>query len=325
MVSGGSGETGESGADDGVAASSAGGADGDATAGTARDSGALSVMTWNLWWRFGGWRERREAILRTLEAERPDILGLQEVWADNGPGGENLARWLAERLDMHWTWSPAVVQDRWHSRNGGDTTVDVGVAVLSRHPILETAERRLPTLPGHRDDGKTALHALLDVPGGPLPFFTTHLNSGIAESAVRCAQVRELAAFVAEHAHGPYPPVVTGDFNAESDFDEVRLICGYKTAPAVPGLVLLDAWRFADPALPQGTWDIAHEEAVNFGMRPSCIDYILVGLPGPDSRGWIRTARRSGDRRVAGVWPSDHAAVRAELALPDPALKLSGA
>lgn len=289
---------------------------------------ALRVMTWNLWWRFGGWQERREAILRTLEAERPDVLGLQEVWASGGPdgaGGENLAEWLAERLGMHWAWSRAAAQDRWHARNGGDTSVDVGVAVLSRHPILATAERRLPTLPGHRDDGKTALHALLDVPGGPLPFFTTHLNSGVADSAVRCAQVRELAAFVAEHAHGPYPPVVTGDFNAEPDFDEVRLICGYKTAPAVPGLVLLDAWRFADPALPQGTWDISNEYAVNFGDRPSCIDYILVGLPGPDSRGWVRTARRAGDRQVAGVWPSDHAAVIAELALPEPSLKLSGA
>lgn len=296
-------------------------------------TGTLRVMTWNLWWRFGAWQDRREAILRTLEAERPDVLGLQEVWASSGPGGaggehlggENLAEWLAGRLGMHWAWSRATVQDRWHARNGGDTTVDVGVAVLSRYPILATAERGLPTLPGHRDDGKTALHALLDVPGGPLPFFTAHLNSGIAESAVRCAQVRELAAFVSEHADGPYPPVVTGDFNAEPDFDEVRLICGYKTAPAVPGLVLLDAWRFADPALPQGTWDISTEYAVNFGARPSCIDYILVGLPGPDGRGWVRTARRAGDRQVAGVWPSDHAAVVAELALPDSSLQLSGA
>lgn len=290
-------------------------------------SGVLRVMTWNLWWRFGAWQERRNAILRTLEAERPDVLGLQEVWAGEGEGcegavgkggedGGNLAGWLAERLGMHWAWSRSPVQDRWHARNGGDTSVDVGVAVLSRHPILATAERRLPTVAGHHDDGKTALHALIDVPGGPLPFFTTHLNSGEAESEVRCAQVRELAAFVAERATGPYPPVVTGDFNAEPDLDEIRLICGYKTAPAVRGLVLLDAWRFADPALPQGTWDIAHQDSVNFGLRPSCLDYILVGLPGPDRRGWIHSARRAADRPVAGVWASDHAAVIAELALP---------
>lgn len=275
------------------------------------DNRTVRIMTWNLWWRFGPWQRRRDAILHVLREERPDVLGLQEVW---GSADENLAGWLADELGMEWTWSRSPVQDRWHRRNGGDTSVDVGVAVLSRHPLLETAERRLPA-GDEPDDGKTALYALIDAPGGPLPFFTTHLNSGIAQSAVRCAQVRELAAFVAERtAQGGHPPVVTGDFNAEADFDEVRLIGGYKTAPAVPGLVLLDAWRFADPALPHGTWDIAHRDSVNFGDRPSCIDYILVGVPGPGGRGRIRAARRTADRPVAGTWPSDHAAVIAELA-----------
>lgn len=270
----------------------------------------LRIMTWNLWWRFGSWQRRRDAILQVLREERPDVLGLQEVWASPD---ENLAGWLAEELGMEWAWSRSPVQDNWHRRNGGDTTVDVGVAVLSRHPLRETAERRLPAGDAP-DDGKTALYALVDAPGGPLPFFTTHLNSGVAQSAVRCAQVRELAAFVAERANGDHPPVVTGDFNAEPDFDEIRLICGYKTAPAVPGLVLLDCWRFADPALPHGTWDMAHRDTANFGERPSCIDYILVGLPGPGGRGWIRSARRAADRPVDDIWPSDHAAVVAELA-----------
>lgn len=277
----------------------------------APDSGTIRVMTWNLWWRFGPWEARRDAIAHVLREERPDVLGLQEVW---GNGDENLAGWLAKELGMEWAWSRSPVQDRWHRRNGGDTSVDVGIAVLSRYPILETAERRLPS-GGFPDDGKTVLHAVIDAPGGPLPFFTTHLNSGPAESAVRCAQVREVAAFVSERATtGHFPPVVSGDFNAEPDFDEMRLIGGYKTAPAAPGLVLLDAWRFADPSKPQGTWDIAHRDSVNVGARPSCIDYILVGLPGPGGRGRIRGARRAADQQVDGVWPSDHAAVVAELA-----------
>lgn len=278
------------------------------------DDGTLRVMSWNLWWRFGRWQERRAAILHILREERPDVVGLQEVWADASPEGENLAQWLADELGMSWAWSRSPVQDRWHARNGGDA-VDVGIAVLSRHPLLATAERRLPAGDAP-DEGKTALHALVDAPGGPVPFFTTHLNPGLDESAVRCAQVRELAAFVVERSAGhAHPPVVTGDFNAEPDFDEVRLICGHKTAPAVPGLVLLDAWRFADPALPQGTWDMANTGSVNFGMRPSCIDYVLVGPPGPGGRGWIHRARRTADAPVDGVQPSDHAAVLAELAV----------
>ncbi|MEE4545364.1 endonuclease/exonuclease/phosphatase family protein [Streptomyces sp. V4-01] len=273
-------------------------------------------MTWNLWWRFGPWERRRTAVLHTLRRERPDVLGLQEVWGSAAPGGENMARWLAAELGMHWTWSRSPVQDRWHGRNGGDTSVDVGIAVLSRHPLLETAELRLPA-GDFPDDGKTALHALIDTPGGPLPFFTTHLNSGLDESAVRCAQVSALAAFVGERSAGhAHPPVVTGDFNAEPDFDEMRLLCGYKTAPAAPGLVLLDGWRFADPALPQGTWDMAHRDAAGFGSRPSCIDHILVGPPGEGGRGRVRLTRRAADTAVDGVWASDHAAVVTELALP---------
>lgn len=290
------------------------GFDGGSSGGSGSGSGSADttrVMTWNLWWRFGNWRERRDAIVRTLADVRPDVVGLQEVW---GSADENLAGWLADELGMEWAWSRAPVQDRWHGRNGGDTTVDVGVAVLSRHPILETAERRLPA-GSAADDGKTALHTLIDAPGGPLPFFTTHLNSGAADSAVRCLQVRELAAFVAERSTGGHPPVVTGDFNAEPDFDEIRLMGGYRTAPAVPGLVLVDAWRFADPALPNGTWDITQQDAANFGNRPTCLDYIFVGMPtAGGTRGAVQRTHRAGDRPVDGVWPSDHAAVVADLA-----------
>lgn len=276
----------------------------------------LRVMTWNIWWRFGPWEQRRAAVLHTLRQERPDVLGLQEVWGSAADGGANMAQWLAAELDMHWAWSRSPVQDRWHGRNGGDTSVDVGIAVLSRHPLRETAELRLPA-GDFPDDGKTALHALIDTPGGPLPFFTTHLNSGLDESAVRCDQVRALAAFVRERAAGhAHPPVVTGDLNAEPDFDEVRLLCGHKTAPAAPGVVLLDSWRFADPRLPHGTWDVAHRDAVGFGTEPSCIDYILVGPQGPDGRGRVRHTRRAADTPVDGVWASDHAAVVTELACP---------
>ena len=41
------------------------------------------------------------------------------------------------------------------------------------------------------------------------------------------------------------PVVVLGDMNAEPDSDEIRLLCGHKTAPAREGFVLVDAWRYA--------------------------------------------------------------------------------
>ena len=40
-------------------------------------------MTWNLWWRFGPWRERQPAIRAELARAEPDVVLLQEVWSDD--------------------------------------------------------------------------------------------------------------------------------------------------------------------------------------------------------------------------------------------------
>lgn len=267
----------------------------------------MRVLTWNVWWRFGPWQARRQAIATTLEELGCDLIGLQEVWADDQ---ENLAGWLADRLGMHWTWAASDRPGRWHSRLG-DATADVGDAVLSRWPITERATLRLPTA-GGRDDGHQALYTLVDAPERPVAFFTTHLNSAPHESAVRCAQVRALARFIAARQdRTTFPAVVTGDYNALPDSDEMRLLGGYRTAPVVPGQVLLDVWEYADPAAPAATWDPANPYAARNREPPGRIDYIHVGPPG---HRYVRSVRRAGDHSVDGVWPSDHAAVLADLA-----------
>ncbi|MEU6703345.1 endonuclease/exonuclease/phosphatase family protein [Streptomyces wuyuanensis] len=273
----------------------------------------MRVVTWNVWWRFGPWEKRRHAILAVLRELRPDVVGLQEVWAK---GDENLAQWLAGELGLHWTWAASDAPHRWRKRNG-EPDVDFGNAVLSRWPIAGREVLRLPSNTRY-EDGRLVLHTRLDVPGGPpVPFFTTHLTSDPDASAVRCAQVRELVGFVARHrGDGPHPPVITGDFNAWPDSDEIRLLGGLRTAPAVPGQVFLDAWEYADPSAPSATWDTANPYLSGFG--PSVrIDYIHVGPPGPGGLGHVRSVRRAGFEAVDGVWPSDHAAVVADLVPPE--------
>ena len=48
----------------------------------------MRIVSWNLWWRYGPWKRRQDAIAATLAETGPDVCGLQEVW--EAPG-ENLA------------------------------------------------------------------------------------------------------------------------------------------------------------------------------------------------------------------------------------------
>jgi len=263
----------------------------------------VRVMTWNLWGRFGPWLPRREAIAATLADVGPDLCGLQEVWS---VGEENLAAGLAERLGMHWCWEMAAAE----RLDGGDE-VQGGNAILSRWPILADAAARLPT--AGADEGRVAVHARVEAPGGVLPMFTTHLTHHPGASAIRLAQVRRLAGFIANHvADCAYPPVVTGDLNAEPASDELRLLGGSLTAPVVPGQVLVDSWRYADPADPGFTWDRRNGYQGASMIPDSRIDYILVGLP-KHGRGRVQSSRLAGNTPVDGVWPSDHFAVVTDL------------
>jgi endonuclease/exonuclease/phosphatase family metal-dependent hydrolase len=208
---------------------------------------------------------------------------------------------------MHWCWAPAT-----KGRGAGGDGLALGNAILSRWPIAAQAEVALPA-GDLADESRVAVHACIEAPGGLLPMFTTHLTYGPGRSQVRTAQVRTLAAFVAEHAAGcAYPPVVTGDLNAEPGSDELRLLGGLLTAPAVPGLVLIDAWRYADPGDPGFTWDLRNGYQAGSVIPASRIDYILVGLP-RRGQGKVRSAALAGAEPVDGVWPSDHFAVVADL------------
>jgi endonuclease/exonuclease/phosphatase family metal-dependent hydrolase len=264
----------------------------------------MRILSWNLWWRYGPWQQRQPAIAATLEQAQPDLCGLQEVW---GADGQNLAAELAGRLGLHWCWAAAAT-----NRDPGRDGLSIGNAILSRWPISGHTEARLPgDEPG--EEARVAVHARIEAPGGTLPMFSTHLTYGPGRSQLRTAQARRLAEFVAEHMAGcDYPPVVTGDLNAEPGSDELRLLGGLLTTPAVPGLVLVDAWRYADPGDPGFTWDRRNGYQGASVLPDSRIDYILVGLP-RRGRGRVRAAALAGTEPVGNVWPSDHFAVLADL------------
>jgi len=258
----------------------------------------LRVMTWNLWWRFGPWEQRRPAIAATLAAVDADIVCLQEVWG--GRDGEFAAE-LAQKLGFQHASAARLDYEG----------VTFGNAVLSRWPIAHSDSRPLPTLE-ENDELRTVLHALVDGPRGPIQVFTTHLNWRFDHSAVRQAQVRLVAEWVAAAGPRTFPPVLCGDLNAPPDSDEIRMLTG-KAAVAVPKLVFYDAWEVAGTGGAGVTWSNANPHARGDLEPDRRIDYILVGWPKTGGVGQVLSCRVAGREPVDGMVPSDHYAVVAEL------------
>ena len=258
----------------------------------------VKVLTWNVWWRFGPWEERAEAIASNLAALDADIIALQEVWKHDGI---SFAAKLAGKLGFHYVFENCM--------DVGDT--GFGNAILSRWPI-ETTDQI--SLYGKEQTGESriAIYAEIDGPRGKIPLFVTHLNWKLDESHIRQKQVADLARFIGSKPLTKFPPVLCGDFNADPDSEEMRMLTGLTTAP-VEGLVFYDAWGFAGAGSGGMTWDNSNPY-VGMDFEPDRrIDYILVGLPAAKGAGHIVECAVVGNRPINDIYPSDHFAILAEL------------
>lgn len=266
----------------------------------------INVATWNVWWRFGDRAARRPAIAETLLRAAPDIVCIQEAWAADGAN-------LADDLGYaHRLWAPSPRSERWQRRLGDDS-IEIGELILSRWPITASA---ITDLPEHAQDaGRVAALAQITTPDGPVIIVTTHLASAAHMSALRYSQVEAIWRFIAEHdALERNCLVLTGDFNAEPDSDEIRRLCGHKTAPVIGGRILLDAWLWAASELGAGnTWSRENGHIATTGSPSARIDYLLVEATAGIG---VTDVRRFGDEAIDGTWPSDHFGVRMTLTVP---------
>lgn len=267
----------------------------------------LKIATWNLWWRYGDWQQRRTRIQQTLEELQADVIGLQEVWHNDS---ENLATSIADALGYHLAFVPSPAPGKWQ-RKINDTSVGIGNAVLSRWPITKSVIARLPAGDAP-DEGRVALLATIATPEGALPFATTHLNSAWGQSAIRTEQLRAALRLIADHGPAPFPPVLCGDFNAAPNFDEIRAVSG-RRVPLVDDVVMLDAWEFLRPLEPGWTWDRRNPHVDAIHEPNARIDYLFVGPSDASGRGRPTDIGLFGDQPVDGVWPSDHFGLWADL------------
>jgi endonuclease/exonuclease/phosphatase family metal-dependent hydrolase len=258
----------------------------------------LRVATWNLWWRFGPWEQRAEAILATLRAADADVIALQEVWEE---GERNQAAELADALGYHHAYAFK------YEFEG----VCFGNAVLSRWPITAQEHLFLPA-PPDQDEGRLILRADIDGARGPLSVFSTHLHYRLYHGHIRQEQVRALCPFIRDTAVADFPAILCGDFNAVSDSDEIRLLTGKAAVPAPP-LVFRDVWELAPGDGPGLTWSNTNPYAAAEAETPARIDYIFVSWPEAGGRGHAVAARLLGDLPVGDVWASDHFGIVADL------------
>lgn len=262
----------------------------------------MRLLTWNLWWQFGPWRERQPVIIDELRSVDPDVALLQEVWADHDEG-QDQAEILADALGA------SMVRTR---RLNGDPQ-QFGNAILSRWPVHELETVVLPGpdgAPAHR----TAMAARVEAPDRAWTVIVTHLAWQYDQSALRQAQLAEVVALAVRHRGDgdDQPPVVLGgDFNATPDADEIRRLTGL-APPYVEGLVFTDSW--AAVGVGDGhTWtrDNPHADEALWPRRR--LDYVFVSWPRPKPLGNPLSARLVGTGERDGMVGSDHYGVLVEL------------
>jgi endonuclease/exonuclease/phosphatase family metal-dependent hydrolase len=272
-------------------------------------TGAVRVLDWNL---LHAWKHndtRLEIVARTLEAEQPDIVALQEVSESWLMKRSNRAEVLAKRLGFACAYQ---------GTNGIPKVWEEGLAVLARRTIVRTARRRLVgSLPwplGARQVliGETRLE-------DETPFAVASVHLGFPEGgeAENLEQALDAADLVAREALARgTPAVLIGDLNAPASALSIRaLTTGQILGGDAP---FVDAWVAvgSGPGItstPTNPYTDAPRDP------PQRIDYVLV-LQGTCPAAIPVAARVIGSHPTAdGVYGSDHFGLVVDLELRWPA------
>jgi endonuclease/exonuclease/phosphatase family metal-dependent hydrolase len=146
-----------------------------------------------------------EGIAAVINAQKPDLVALQEVDSVTERAPFSEAEELAAMTGMHAYFSRSIPY-----QGGG-----YGVAVLSRFPIQATKRYMLPMPDPSGEPRSLAVITVTPFPGFTMDFASAHLDL-VTEN--RQAQVEKLVDISKASAH---PLVVAGDLNATTDSKEI--------------------------------------------------------------------------------------------------------
>jgi exodeoxyribonuclease-3 len=265
-------------------------------------TGPLRIASWNV----NGIRARLEFVAHWLRARQPDLVGLQELKAgdDEFPHAELAACGYRSLVSGQKGWN--------------------GVAVLVREGLA--AEAACRGLPGQEQQGARLLTARVDAPGGELEFTSVYVPNGKdvghEDFARKLAWLDALAAHLEARCDAGRPAVLCGDFNvvptALDSWDEAGHAGGIfhtdeerKRFRRLLDWGLVDLFRKRHPEAAAFSWWDYRGGAFHrkHGLR---IDFVLATRPLAE-RLTEASIDRDWRKKVAGLTPSDHAPVVAEL------------
>ncbi|MEV3980374.1 endonuclease/exonuclease/phosphatase family protein [Nonomuraea sp. NPDC049758] len=185
-----------------------------------------------------------------IEAIDPDVIGLQEVdkhfrarseWLDTA--GE-----LAGMLGMHQAYGANYDLD---PLEPGQPRRQYGTAFLSRWPILESGNTRLPQHTGSEPRG--LLEVVVNIQGKQVRLGNSHMQH------TSDAEWQEQAdAITARLAQSAQPVILLGDTNAVPSFPGIKTFTDryddvWARVGVGPGLSAANTWRFDYVFVPKGS------------------------------------------------------------------------
>lgn len=257
----------------------------------------LHIMSYNIRRRATGplvrppdrWQVRMPRLTALLQAERPTLLGTQEVMPAQVSA-------IAAGLGSSYR---RVGHGREADGSGEGCPLFFDATRLELLSWRQTALSKTPAAPGSRSWGAVIPRVLVTATfrdrATDLPFVAFNTHFDVFSPPARRASARQVRERVAAE---PLPAIVMGDLNARPGSAPLRELQS-------GGLV--DAWQVADRR-ESPEWDTyAGYRPPRVGRRR--IDWIAVS---PE----VRVTRVGIDaRRVDGGWPSDHLPVHAVVRL----------
>ncbi len=275
------------------------------------------------------WDTRRHEVVAQIIAADADVVCLQEVWQESEE--VSTASWIIDAL--------AAEQHPYHFCFGGhpfgsfaerNPAFRFGSAILSRWPIDENHVWALPTAEDPHDPIPAMIPwELIHARTAGLDIFTTHLAPAPSHGRHRKLQVLkidqlirevrgELDGFTGSAQRVPMPAILTGDFNAEPESDEIRFLKGL-TVFNERTTAFQDAWAVAgaDTAGYTSDWR-THPLSDMLNIHRKRIDYVFVGDPfrRMGNAGRVLDCRIVADVPLTGVQASDHRGLVVEIEWP---------